>query len=46
MEKECCETCRSYAEYEGVCCNPESENIADFMCPFECCEEWEGKEDG
>ena len=39
----CCATCRWYAEFEGVCCNGDSEYRADFTEPEDCCEEWEEK---
>lgn len=39
-----CATCRWYAEFEGVCCNGDSEYRADFTDPESCCEEWEEKE--
>ena len=38
-----CATCRWYAEFEGVCCNGDSEYRADFTEPEDCCEEWEEK---
>ena len=39
----CCATCRWYAEFEGACCNGDSEWRADFTEPEDCCEEWEEK---
>lgn len=38
-----CSTCRWYAEFEGVCCNGDSEYCADFTDPEDSCEEWEGR---
>lgn len=38
-----CGTCRWYAEYEGVCCNGDSEHCADCIEPEDGCEEWEDK---
>lgn len=36
----CC-TCKWYAEFEGVCCNGESENCADFTSSSDYCGLWE-----
>ena len=44
MEELCC-TCKWYAEFEGVCCNYESENCADFTSMDDYCGLWEGKEE-
>ncbi len=44
-KKEYCCTCKWYAEYEGVCCNGDSEYRADFRCLDDSCECWEGVED-
>lgn len=41
-----CSACRWYAEFEGVCCNGDSENRADFTGPEDGCEEWEGRDEG
>ena len=41
-KKYCC-TCKWYAEFEGVCCNGDSEYRADFRCLDDTCEEWEEK---
>ncbi len=38
-----CGRCRWYAEFEGVCCNGDSEHRADFMGAEEGCAQWEGK---
>lgn len=38
-----CSTCHWYAEFEGVCCNGDSEHCADFVEPEDGCEEWEDK---
>lgn len=43
MEQQC-ETCKYYAEFEGVCCNGYSEHRADFMDSSDSCEEWEASE--
>ena len=40
-----CATCRWYAEFEGVCCNGDSEWRADFTEPEDCCECWEGRDE-
>ena len=37
----CCATCHWYAEYEGVCCNGDSEWRADFRYADDTCEAWE-----
>ena len=39
--KVCCETCKWYAEFEGVCCNADSEWTADFRCLNDTCDCWE-----
>lgn len=44
--KQYCCTCRWYAEYEGVCCNGDSENRADFRRLDDTCEKWEKNEGG
>ena len=36
-----CSTCRWYAEFDGVCCNGDSLNRADFTEPEDVCEFWE-----
>jgi hypothetical protein len=42
MDKtECCNVCRWYEPFNGVCCNGESENRADFMEADGSCEDWE-----
>lgn len=38
-----CSTCRWYAEFEGVCCNGDSEWRADFRSGDQSCKCWEGK---
>lgn len=38
-----CGTCAWYAEFEGVCCNGDSEYRADFRCLDDWCSEWEEK---
>ena len=41
QENKLCRTCRWYAEYEGVCCNGDSEHRADFVDEDYYCDEWE-----
>ena len=43
MEQACC-SCKWYAEYEGVCTNGESENLADYTSPDNYCGLWEANE--
>ena len=38
------EICRWYEDYNGVCCNGDSEYCADFMDDNDTCEKWEVKE--
>ena len=38
----CCATCRWYEDDQGVCCNGDSLNRADFTEPEDGCECWEG----
>ena len=38
-----CATCRWYAEFEGVCCNGDSEYRADFRDANQCCPAWAPK---
>lgn len=40
-----CSTCRWYAEFEGVCCNGDSEYRADFTELEDGCECWEGRKE-
>ncbi len=40
-----CSTCKWYAEFEGVCCNADSEWAADFRCLDDTCTEWMSRED-
>ena len=42
----CCATCAWYEDYQGVCCNGDSPNCADFTAPEQRCREWERKEGG
>lgn len=44
-DKHYCCTCKHYAHEEGVCCNADSEYVADFMCMDDWCEKW-SEEDG
>jgi len=43
MGNKCCGTCAWYAEFEGVCCNADSEWTADFRCLNDTCDCWEEK---
>ncbi len=36
-----CGTCRWYAPFEGICCNGDSPQCADFTGPDGDCQEWE-----
>ena len=36
-----CSTCQYYADFEGVCCNGDSEWCADFRSPGDTCEAWQ-----
>jgi len=40
-----CKTCKWYAEFEGVCCNGDSEYRADFRNSDDSCERWGDEED-
>lgn len=40
IKKYCC-TCKWYSQFEGVCCNGESEHRADFRFMDDTCEQWE-----
>lgn len=42
--KKSCGNCDWYAEFEGVCCNADSEWAADFRCLDDTCPEWMSKE--
>lgn len=44
-KKEYCCTCKWYAEFEGVCCNGDSEYRADFRCLDDTCDCWTSRED-
>lgn len=44
-EDRCCDTCKWYYAYEGVCTNGGSEHRADFMDGMDCCEKWEDWEE-
>lgn len=39
-----CSTCRWYAEFEGVCCNGDSEWRGDFRDNDQGCEHWENSD--
>ena len=46
IDNKCCGTCAysTYCKINGyVCCNPESEYIADFVEEKHYCFEWKGK---
>ena len=36
-----CRSCKWYAMYEGVCCNSDSDHVADFMDKEDWCNEYE-----
>lgn len=36
-----CKDCKYYAEFEGVCCNGNSEKVADYMDAEDWCDKWE-----
>lgn len=40
IKKYCC-TCKWYSQFEGVCCNGESEHRAYFRFMDDTCEQWE-----
>ncbi len=40
----CCATCRWYAEFEGACCNGDSEWRGDFRDNDQGCERWENSD--
>ncbi len=40
IKKYCC-TCKWYAQFEGICCNGESEHRADFRLLDDTCQRWE-----
>lgn len=45
-DNKCCGTCKysTYCKINGyVCCNPESEYVADFVEYEFCCEDYEEK---
>ena len=44
-KKKYCSTCKYYAEYEGVCCNGDSEHCADFRGLDDTCEKWKENEE-
>ena len=44
MDK-CCENCRYYEEFSGVCCNGRSIYAADFRDADDWCACWEVKEE-
>ena len=45
IAKKYCSTCKYYAEYEGVCCNGDSEHCADFRGLDDTCEKWKENEE-
>lgn len=38
-----CSGCKWYEDFNGVCCNGDSERCADYTDSDESCGEWEGK---
>lgn len=40
--KKCCNTCRWYETFNGVCNNEDSEHWADFRLLDDSCDKWEG----
>lgn len=40
----CCATCRWYEDYQGVCCNGDSEWRGDFRDNDQGCEHWENSD--
>ena len=40
----CCKNCVWWDEPNSVCCNADSENVADFTMPDDRCEEYEANE--
>ena len=40
----CCETCAWYEDFEGVCCNGDSEWRGDFRDNDQGCEHWENSD--
>ena len=40
-----CWTCKHYAQFEGVCCCPDSDHRADFVDGDFCCKHWEAVAD-
>lgn len=40
-KKKVCGTCKYHANYEGVCCNADSEYVADFTSEYFQCEQHE-----
>lgn len=41
----CCQTCKWYEDFTGVCFNGDSPNCADFMDAYDSCEEWEEQDE-
>lgn len=39
--EKCCNNCKWYAHFEGVCCNGDSENCADMIDEDSVCDGWE-----
>ena len=40
----CCATCAWYEDYQGVCCNGDSEWRGDFRDNGQGCEHWENSD--
>lgn len=45
MKEQTCATCKWYAEYEGVCCNGDSDHRGGFRDGDDSCDEWEGTDE-
>ena len=45
-EKQCCKTCKYFYNSEDmweddhVCVNDQSDNLSDYVCDDNCCEQW------
>jgi len=44
MTDKFCVFCDWYELFDGVCCNGESSNRAEFMDEFDSCDKWERAE--
>ena len=43
MDK-CCKNCKWHESFSCVCCNSESDYVADFTMEDDVCEKWEDNE--